>query len=386
MDIANDINGEFYVAGSQGERDEDKSNNHFIIPPGAEATFGLKTRTDTDVAGVADALKVIIRANFWYLVAGDVSHDVAWRVVYLRVLGLILGLADVANRPGAHNVVYNDVKLIHLGAETTAGDEGTREFVSKGADGAAVNVHPYVTDVPGWNDQVNIEWRSATKKMFTNIVCIVAFFFRTRGHHYMDDFDERYKAVWKKCLYEEETIGLAWQYVATHALHFVYPAVLDEFWRNACDDEHCAGALIKRVNSYAAGTAAVGAVWAGYADLIILFPKFRDTVKEAVAELERCRNAILNNRWVGSVNRRYYGADNLTINESTLSSLAATILQALKNSTGNVALKESKALIRVAGGAPITGTFMATILAKAANHDDMVYAILPDENLQDIGA
>jgi hypothetical protein len=124
--------------------------------------------------------------------------------------------------------------------------------------------------------------------------------------------------------------------------------------------------------------AAVGAVWAGYRDLIIIFPGFAKTVVEAVAELKRCSNEVLNDRWAGSVNRRYYNAPEVGVNESLLASLAATIISALNASGSSHALAKSDALKRVASGAPITGNFMANVITKASQHDDMVYAILPE--------
>jgi hypothetical protein len=329
-------------------------------------------------ATIRAALLIILKANYWYLISLGVAGEVAIKVVFLRILGLLLGLADTGKNMKAHNVVYNDVKVKDIGVLQNKGNPDSRILVYKGPDGKDVTVNPYLDDIPGWSEASEVAWRGRAKKKFTNMVCIVAFFFRTRGHHYLPDFDDRYKAIWRKCLYDDDTIGIPWKDFATTTIHYVYPDVLDKFWRDSCEAERCAGALIKRLDSYAAGTAAVGAVWAGYVDLIILFPKFRESVREGVAELERCQQVLDGSRWAGSVNRRFYGAENLVVKEHLLAALAATIIQGLKNAAGSTVLKNSNALMRVATGAPITGTFMAGILAKAAAHDDMVYAILPD--------
>lgn len=380
--IANDVNGDFYVTGQQGELEEDKAHRYFIIPAAHAANFSFGTMVDRTAAWLNMAACVILRANYWFSrsLPDPPTHEQTTKIVWLRFLGLLLGLADIADNPAAHNLIYNDVKVREVGNLAAGAADTERRIPTIDVNGAPVEVHPYTADIPGWADAASQVWRVIVWKKFANIICMIAFFMRTRAHHFLDDMKERYQAVWRKCLYDEDEPGLDWQHIAHNALHYVYPKTLDDFWANAVSTERCAGALIKRFNSYPAGMAAVGATWAGYRDLIIIFPGFGKTVEEAVAELKRCAQALVANRWAGSVNRRYYGAPDVKVDEQVLAALASTIVSALKATGQTQHLANSKALQRVGQNAPITGAFMTNVITKASQHEDMVYAILPDDS------
>lgn len=46
-------------------------------------------------------------------------------------------------------------------------------------------------------------WLKKHVEDFCDIVCLVAFMFRQRGHHYIEDMDERYKTMWRRCERDE---------------------------------------------------------------------------------------------------------------------------------------------------------------------------------------
>jgi hypothetical protein len=189
----------------------------------------------------------------------------------------------------------------------------------------------------------------------------------------------RYEEIWERCLYGEKDIGLDWKFVARHGLHFVYPDTLDGIWMRAKNNATCNGSLVKRWNSYAAGTAAVGACLVGANDVCVVFPLIRKVIPQAFAELDRCIGILNRHRWAGSINRRFYDAPELVINEGSLGALAAVILAALDQFQSTAKLRESASLIRVASNAPITGAVIATTLMKAAQDPRMVNAILYED-------
>jgi hypothetical protein len=179
-------------------------------------------------------------------------------------------------------------------------------------------------------------------------------------------------------MYQEDDPGIEWKYLAHHAFHYVFPDSLDTFWKDSVDAARCSGTLAKRYHSYAAGTAAVGAVQTGANDVLIVFPQMKEVMADQFAELDRCVNALKGsaNRWVGSINRRFYNGGELTVDERVLSSLASVVLSALEVSASSSPLRNSLALRRVASNAPITGSIMVTIMQKATQDARMVNALL----------
>ena len=371
-DIANDINGDFYVAGQQGEIEEDLAYRHVVIPRKHVDVFRLGIKPNKNDVNVQEACRDTIKANYWYVLAHPKANNPrhsflkAARIAYLRVLGLLLGVGDSQDQPAAHNCRYNDVKIIDTNATVAIDTDNV----------------PITDDVPNW--AADAVWRIGVRRKVTDILGNIGFNMRTRGHHGLDDMVDRYERVWHKCLYDEDNPGLEWLELAHDVYHFLYPDVLDGFWVDACTNERCAGALIKRVNSFAAGTAAVGAVATGLEDLTIVFPKMRDLLDPAYAEIERCMTVIggTGGRWAGSINRRYYGAGELVPNERVMASAAAVTLAALAAMQSDAPLRNSDALKRVGRNAPITGHIIQQIITKATQHDRMVLAILPaDEDV-----
>jgi hypothetical protein len=360
--LAHDMNGDFYIVGQQGEIEEELGYRAVYVHQGVAAALALNTAVSVqDRGGVTPAqVRALLELNFWALrsLTGDdaVPETDCMRIAYLRVHGLLKGWGDVGNNPGRYNVRYNDVKVV---PDTETFDVG----------GAQMGIGQAI---PNWADRAEVAWRSGIKKKIVNMVCLVAFFMRTRGHHYTDENDGRYKQIWRNCLYVEDEPGLSWNYIAHHAYHFIYPIVLDAIWADAVAGRKCAGALVVRFESAAAGVAAVTAVQVGATDLGIVFPTVRDLIPESFVELDRCVDAISRHRWTGSINRRYYGGPELVVKEKELGALAAIILGALQAVAGTAALRNSPALRRVAQNAPITGTLVVTMITKAAQDERMV--------------
>lgn len=367
--VANDFDGEFYVAGNQGEVEEEKDHRVVIIRQADSDIFRLNTITSTAIAGNGVKISNTLRMNYWRLINLGVDASLARKIAYLRVLGLTKGFGDVVGRPNAHNCQYSDILIV--ADNTTYGVTETTDA------GDAVVQRGIAHAIPNYADDE--DWRKDVKKKVLNIVCIIAFFFRTRGHHYVADMNERYISVWRKCLYEHDTPGLPWEYLAHHTFHYIYPDDLDRIWITAVNESKCAGALQKRITAFACGTAAVGAVQAGVDDISIVFPSVIDLVPDAISELKRCVSIVRGNRWAGAVTRRFYNAPALVINESKLGSLAAVIIGALEATATNNSLSDSPALKRVAANAPITGNLIANMITKAAQDPRMINSLFLEE-------
>jgi hypothetical protein len=371
--VVNDINGDFYVAGAQGEKEEDFIYRHVYVLEGDVAVFRKGNAVDARDAGNLAALNRTLKLNYHKLVQendpNEVSAENARKIAYLRVLALSKGLGDLLSGPAAHNCTRTDLVRV---VPTAAGAVPGNNFAN---DAPIANI--LTTPVPNW--AADAAWRANAKLKFTNMVCTVAYFFRIRGHHWLEDMDARYSEIWKRCLYAEDHAGLEWKFVAHHAFHFIYPDDLDEFWTHAKDHSLCAGTLIKRWSSLPAGVASVGAVSTGGEDLVVVFPAFRDIMPEAFEEVNRCKRAMGERSWVGSVNRRFYNAPDLEVDEKRLGGLASVILCALKLNTTNPKLADSRALQRVAQNAPITGALLVNIMTRAVDDARMVDSLFMEE-------
>jgi hypothetical protein len=364
--VANEFDGHYYLVGQQGETEEDLTYRHVDIRQADSVAFRLNGVTDYGTNGIR--ISNTLRMNYWLLgtIAGDkaVTMEQARKISYLRVLALSKGWGDIGNRPAEHNVMYNDVKIVDDAKEYNV----PSAYAAQGGPDPVDRGHAHA--IP--NFAADAVWRIEARTKLMNVVCIVAYFMRSRGHHWLEDMDERYVAVWRKSLYDEDNIGLVWALVAHHALHFIYPDILDQVWVNAVDRARCAGTLIKRVNCYPAGVAALGAVSSGASDISIVFPAIRNLVPEAFEELDRCESLVQAHRWAGSINRRYYAAPNVVVDEKKIGSLAAVILAAYEGVASSAPLKNSKALQRVAGNAKLTGSLIAQMIQKAVTDERMV--------------
>lgn len=381
--IVHDFDGTFYLVGNQGEIEEDLAYRYVLIRQSDANVFQLGRATDLGTAGAA--IKRTIRLNYWYLLSITDEHaitpEVARRCAYMRVLGLCKGWGDIQNRPADHNCQYNDVRIVN---------DNDMVEVPVAVAGRIPDAHTdptigrnHTNAIPNYGDAIEVAWRTSVKLKLMNIVCIIAFFMRTRGHHYVDEMMERYIAVWRKCLYDEDNPGISWQHLAHHCFHFLYPDVLDGVWLNACEAATCAGALVKRVNSYPAGIAAIGAVSTGASDIAIVFPAIRTLVPDAFEELDRCEKLAASNRWAGSVNRRYYGAPNIIVDEKKLGSLAAVIVASYDGIVNTAPLKDSRALQRVAANARLTGALISQMIQKAITDDRMVDPLFIEPAVED---
>jgi len=344
-----DYNGECFVLGSEGEiEEEDNSQVLWMMPDDVRpANWGYTQSLVESGIVVTDGVRQYLERTIWinynYIRANyaAVPERDAFRIAFIRMLVVREGLADPTATAAGHNARYN---LARFKANTLS--------------------HTAPTAAPAGSDQ---QWRSLVRKRFTNLVCITAFFFRVRGHHFQDGFEERYKAVWRKCLYDEDEPGLRWEYIARNSLHAIFPDDLDAYWAFSVAHSRCAGALIKRFDSAPAGIAGLSAIRRGVNDIAMILPRVPNLVPDAVEHLVALEGLVAGNRWAGSVNRRFYDAPQIRMDEGKLASLAAVIMAGLEQFAPNNPLGKSAALRRIAANAPITGAVVARLIQTAVS-------------------
>ncbi len=166
-----------------------------------------------------------------------------------------------------------------------------RNHANYGATAAAVTV---------WVNN-NSEKLCGWARQFTNIVCLVAYQFRAKGHHYLESYRDSYARLWGKIKGVTEDFGIGWDIIALHAIP---PIVLDKFWEHAYSLSRCAPSMAIRYNIPSAGTAALSTIHTGWADI--------DNIYAVQTEIRDMRalyyeQADLVNRWRFSVNASLYG-------------------------------------------------------------------------------
>jgi len=351
-----DLNGECFVAGDSGEREEVLNHRRVIFPPGCpharEASPGQPVVIPQQHAAM------FVKVNYHYLrqVCPTVPAPTCAKIAFLRFLAARYGLISPAFRTATFFVRYNEAVQYSL------------------LDILALNM-------PATNEyQVGLtaDVRRSLMGDFSNMACCVAYMFRVRGHHWVADMDENYKGLWAKCLKDTDNPGLDWQYIAHHALHAIMPIVLDDYWKVCKDEGRVAGALVKRFDSAPAGVAAIRAVYVGAADLRMCLPAIENKLKDQFKHLDELVALLRANRWAGSINRRFYNAPEIDFDEQKFGAIASVVLQALNTFASNSQLTKSRALQRVANNAPITGGIVSRGIATAATDPSLVKAMLLD--------
>jgi hypothetical protein len=352
-DINDDLNGECFIAGAEGEPEVLIRNNLIRFPSNSPAAsenqkYGL-------IAFTSEQMNAFLLINTLFAIVSGRTHEQAAKVAYIRFLAARNGLVSPNFSTAINNVRYNHA--VFDKADVSA-------IISNDTEQAQ-------TAVKAINETLSSEFRKNTRKCFTNLVCCVAYIFRVRGHHYMDDFQERYQSLWARCLYKPDELPVEWELVATDALHAIMPAMLDEFWGICVNEARCAGTLIKRYDSAPAGAAGVVALDRGLSDVIMLFPGIVEKVPEAHAEFRSVLGSVSNNRWGGSINARFYGAARIRVDEAKIGALASVVMGIYEHLAPNSKLRDSMALKRLAEIAPATGGAIGIAARRAAQDERM---------------
>jgi len=388
--VFEDFNGDVFLTGGAGEREELLNNRVVAVPPGMP--FHRTTAFNPANQDHQQHLDLFNRLNYWYYVRQVVERPAAVagvhpirapdaglaqrirRIAYARTMSARMGHYHYNGTPANHHTRYSeymvyDAHTLELFARDVFEDD-TIDIVDLPTALAGILPIPNVAD--------DRAWRSTYRSKHLNTVCIVAYFFRVRGHHWTAEMNDRYSSVWRKCLYDEDGPGLDWQYIAHDVLHAIFPDDLDNIWTNAANADNCAGALVKRVSSMPAGVAVVAALNAGVADLQLIVPRALVFVQDAVNHLNDVNQQLAGGRFAGSVNRRLYNAADVVPNETILAPLASVIRAGLESFAPNSPLLRSAALRRVADNAPMTGGVIGRMVNTAVRSDAAAEVFLPE--------
>jgi len=344
-----DLNGDVYILGGDGEVEQKIDLHNYVFPETGWPDY----KGDIRPAWERKHYITFIRLNTTYLSDAGRSIQVAADVSYIRWLAVREGLVQKGQDAKTFFCKYSEV--LDVAPATVSDDKWDAEENKALKDGVAARL---------------TEGRKAfLRRHFADIVCCIAFVFRVRGHHYLDNTQGLYDKLWTRSLHKTEELQVTWEILATDALHAIFPVKLDNYWIACARAKMIAGALAKRIDAAPAGRAAIAAVDKGLSDVMMLFPDVVERVPEAYAELKRIKNVIGNQRWIGSVNARLYGAPNLLFDEGKIGVLASVVHGVYNTLAEGSALLESKALQRVAHTAPVTGAVIGRAALRATQSE-----------------
>jgi hypothetical protein len=359
---ADDLNGDYFLIGGAGETEEQLRRNRVLFVAGCPRPNDQGEGNHQNwTPAIAHSF---ISINHSLLCQEGLPAPIAAKVSYLRMLCAVSGYISPEFSLDAHHVRYNDSVLAPADDHFAAA-----EFNPPLADPNAVVA--YATDVArDWRVHLTAGVRSELKKNFTNMLCCVAYMFRTRAHHYMPELAEKYANLWIRCQKNGDPCGIPWEYIATAAFHAVMPDVLDRAWAVAVANQRCAGTLVVRYQCAAAGTAGVAAVEKAVPDVAAMLPGAFNHYEEQLETVHHAYGQLQGNdgRWRGAINRRYYDGAALVIPEAEISIIGSICLGVYEELANDAPIAQSPALIRLAGLHPILKALAAASCTGVVNY------------------
>lgn len=358
------INGSPFCVNAQGEAAEGKREHYAILVDDlpefddtteawtTQVTDGVATVTGLNGMKAMDKQAAVQCMTFQLLYMKDLQNEKIdalngkqiIELVYLRMLYYRLRLLTSGMTAENCRCKYVEVETCAIGANparawTTAANDGFRK--AKNTVRQLLDRHK---DHLGY-----------VRRQCTNMLCLVAYMFRSQGHHYLADYQSKYESLWSKWAEADKKFANTWATLATIGCHCIPPYRLDNFWLGAVAEGATAAALSLRVTVPAAGTAAVFTMHAGWIDLVNVYGGCFGQQKELADELEAIYRDLRlpQNRWKFGINAALYGEQSNRLNLEAFAPLAAAVLGAYQELVERSTLVQSASLVREAGNAPL---------------------------------
>lgn len=336
-----DFNGSCYELGSEGERYV-RNPRYVVHGLNGIANPGNEWEEKMDNANMvvnlsADERGAIMMNSYIQLRSVCPNDQVAGRAAFYRMLAVRMRLISHSYTADVYHLDYVETAL---GAYTIDQGDPTADECKQAFNG------------------LNREYLGI-QSVFTNYVCLLAFFFKVRGHHYLQSAENDLNRIWNAC--QCGAVPIPFEIGFTYVLHAIPPIVLEHYWRVMAAKGRLAGALAIRRDSSPAGAAIISTIRQGLDDIRVIFQYFPDFIGEAVNDFFAQEEKYLTDPMAYSVNARLYGKVRQRLDEKTFSIVATFIVGIYTYAANDAPLMQSKALSRVAQKNPVT----IAILAKA---------------------
>jgi len=330
------LNGDYYMPNDMGESETVNVGYHWMFPAGFKGV-GETGQYSENVTTEA-MMRQFMGLNFQKLKSLSVSDALAAKITMWRAIAVRHGLVNFRDTPALTSTRYVEVEVA--------------------AVGDAKGYNAYIDALKAIPDKV----RDNIAGCFANVVCTIAFVFRVRGHHYLDDLKEVYTRIWRKVrgMPEGMIVDGDWQTIATVGLHAITPIRLDKFWVTQAKAGRISNPLIIRLDAPAAGTAAWFAIYAGISNLQALVPEHSERFSRQIALVEEAIGFFKRNRWAGSINRRLYLAKETTFSLTAVAELAAAVKGSVEPDELASELKNAASLDKVTSNAPLVRVLYRT--------------------------
>jgi hypothetical protein len=349
-----DVNGFYEKDLAGGEYLKRTRRNVVHFPPGFH---GVADGNEMDTLLLTSQdVRRIFTLNACMLMETGLSLEVSMRIAYLRCLLIERGLISDEWNPKTYSVKYIEAKY----------HEDNSEY------GHLIPNFMKALGKTVLSDDV----KSEIAENLNSAICLVAFIFRSRGHHFKIDFLSTINRIAKNCEMPVNKMFINFEQLFTTALHCIPPTVLDKYWKWSVDNGKCKGALVKRYDCAPAGSASIYAIYVGLGDITTLLPQLKVRYKTDYKYLEDTVDYLKTNRWVGSINHTYYGVARFRYDENRFNGLVALVLGALDSFAPDAPLIKAPSLQRVGNNAPVTAAIIGTVLSNIIKSDKYAQSYL----------
>jgi hypothetical protein len=345
--VTDALNGDLFVHCASGEPQ---------LPPVREA-YQFPELDKRDPAFMKHFL--LMNAGFLLTpVAGNVPNPHGWmppnpqealKIAYLRYSAVRLNLVSPSFEPRTFHCKYKEAEEIK--------DYESRYPIRE--------QRKIVTDY--MKSENFLKWVGEVGINVVNVICLVAFMFRQRGHHYLDDMESAYvkkgEKVFRMLPDTSRFYTLTWKRVARDCFHAIYPCVLDKFWVQCAKMSYCDGSLRKRINCAAAGQATTINLFKLWDDLKLIATPVMAQFQDAAEEIDEQYKKLKNERWKGSVNATYYNASPDAIEPAVGGKIYAIAKAVADELRIDVEILKSNALQRIGKQGELSGKVGGVALA-----------------------